>query len=343
MSEPDDIIYETNRKHPYYRKPIHKAGQEPPPLKCTPGGWEADLFGPGIVACEVEPGTVALIPRCIAERNGLGYSGYSDEEGPDDFDSDGDTDECSKTCIAYEKLGVDHESIVSYRGREPSNGLPLLAQPTGPTFHEFYNTQGENMWPPTLGHVAPQYLPLALSWVLQTLSAVIFVHSKEIFFGNLGTHICWLQEDLSIKIVGFVEAKFVNEYGDLAEASKHFGPWFQYSEEEEELGTVESDLHFWASLVYTFMTGLDVDESPERLQEGEKTIPKLPAELMGEILTKCWNAQYSSASEAMQDVEAFLVAHGFQVERNKVSRAAPNHNMDESMAQLSLRGSGAQG
>ncbi|KAF1988218.1 hypothetical protein K402DRAFT_452932 [Aulographum hederae CBS 113979] len=277
----------TNRVHPYYTKPRFDDEQRPPLLQVTPRGWFAGIYDPFITAAEVAPGVVSLIPNGFARDS----EDWADEED-DDFEADG----CYKTCIAYEKIGENHEAIVEYRGRDPSTGFPLLAKPTGPPLDIYISQNREKIWPPGRRSVAAESFPLVISWALQALAALAFLHSKEVYFGSLGAHACWLQEDISIKLVGFVDADFVDGYGEKNVGLRQCGPDFTF--EEDESGTVQNDLFDWASMVYGFVTGVHVDEAPDWVQGSTRSVPNVSEEGdLGMILTNCWKAQYQSASE----------------------------------------------
>lgn len=139
-----------------------------------------------------------------------------------DWLREGNYERLWKTVQAFEKLGAlldgeDGKRIVKYRGRDEATGFPLMERPLGGPLMKFYTRHCSAMWQ-TSSSIAPAYLHLVYRWSLQILSALATIHKKGIIhmeIGSLKSH--WLREDLSLALVGFMSADFVNTRGERAQ------------------------------------------------------------------------------------------------------------------------------
>jgi hypothetical protein len=123
-----------------------------------------------------------------------------------------------QTCIAYEQIGEDHPQILKYLGPDEWTGFPILARPSGPPLKKFLLEHSAAMFPPELEDssikLSPKYHPLVLSWSLQLLSTLSFIHPHSIIYSAQDLmSVCFLSSTLSLLLVGFLDARFVDEYG----------------------------------------------------------------------------------------------------------------------------------
>lgn len=135
-----------------------------------------------------------------------------------------------KNVLVYEKLdasGAGCQRIVKHKGKDAAIAFPLLEKPGGGTLKEFLAANHARMY---LGGVsdntaygnsndkcsiAPAYLPLVYCWALQILSALSEIHRCGIVHMDVVSLDCfWLYENLSIALVGFQSADFINLKGE---------------------------------------------------------------------------------------------------------------------------------
>lgn len=231
--------------------------------------------------------------------------------------------------LVYEKLiaeGMVCDRTVRYRGRDAATAFPLLEKPGGGLLNKFLAARRGQMYSmreTSDVQITPTCLLLVYRWALQILSALSELHRNGIIHMDIVSPDCfWLYNDLSIALVGFQSAGFVNLRGERAKRDAHCGEEFRYPwvrNTQQERPTVKVDLFDWATLVYTLMT----DESPvdgrtkgveveEMIRIG--SLPVVEEEKLGNLVKRCWQGEYESASAVMADLKAFLTRRGFEVE-----------------------------
>lgn len=174
------------------------------------------------------------------------------------------------------------------------------------------------------------YLPLVLNWALQALSGLAFIHSHENFYYNdLSIYNCWLSSELSLSLIGFLNADFRDQQGFFHEGLGSFrGPTLRLTRVKRR-ASVKSDLFDWATFVYTLMTNKDPERDPlNAWQDVPKQIrandyPQLSENLMGKIVRKCWLQEYQNTTEVRRDVEAFLSDSGFELDGDGIRGFVP--------------------
>jgi hypothetical protein len=174
--------------------------------------------------------------------------------------------------------------------------------------------------------VLPAYRPLVYQWALHLLSALGFVHSHDVVFGDLGSRHCWLSSSpsLSLSLVGFVNAGFrrYDGGGGLYEGDYAGGePFHPLSlvRGPRCVPTAQMDLFMWGCLVYELMTGLwpgnglGQSMGDVRQMVPRREWPPLEKKCMGEVVRRCWEGVYQSAEDIKRDVIAFLEADGWEI------------------------------
>lgn len=241
---------------------------------------------------------------------------------------------------------------LSYRyfGKDTATAFPLLEKPAGGPLSEFYLHHHNSIYPankdndsnsatalgtmtshdPVHGApLAPVYLHLIYRWALQILSALSVIHSHGIIHMKIiDQDSFWLREDLSIALVGFLSADFVNLNGERVRGNTHNGNEFRLMRSErqkDQQPTAKVDLFDWATLVYTFRTArhpLDGrGTEPEDVDEMIRTesFPLLEGEgKLGAFVRKCWMGEYESAADMLRDVVAYLRERGVEVQGDDV-------------------------
>ena len=174
--------------------------------------------------------------------------------------------------------------------------------------------------------IAPEYLPLVYRWALQILTALATIHSEGIFHMDIQSlDPYWLREDLSIALVGFMSASFVNLRGEHTQESSHEFKDFSLQNSKDKRRSepsAKSDLFDWATLVYELMTW-DTPFEDERYVDIDEVImsrnfPKLENEKLGTFVKRCWGERYKSASDLSRDVATYLREQGVDVEGDDI-------------------------
>ncbi|KAG9671909.1 hypothetical protein KCU99_g7395, partial [Aureobasidium melanogenum] len=313
-----------------YTQPTRDAAATPPTLSREP--W-ASILNPLCFVYEIDQEkfehTVILIPG-----GRYPYDGDVSEDA--DWLREREAVLVWRNVLVYEKLiaeGVECDRVVRYRGKDAATAFPLLEKPRGGPLKTFLAAHRTRMYGAATGNshktssIAPAYLPLIYRWGLQILSALSEIHGNGIIHMDIVSPDCfWLYDDLSIALVGFQSADFINMKGERVQGDVHCGeefrwPWVRSTQHEQP--TARVDLFDWATLIYTLMT----DQSPveDRIRDVEVqemintgSLPALEEEKLGYLVRKCWLGEYESAVEVMADLKVFLTRCGMEVEEDDI-------------------------
>jgi len=107
------------------------------------------------------------------------------------------------------------------------------------------------MFPTGSSTVSETFLPLMLNWALQALSGLVFLHSHNNFYYNdLTIYNYWLSLDLSLSLIGFLNAQLRDQAGQLNESGYNYkGPMLRLTLVDPR-ASVKSDLLDRATFVY---------------------------------------------------------------------------------------------
>ncbi|KAL4908361.1 hypothetical protein BDW74DRAFT_175050 [Aspergillus multicolor] len=292
---------------------------------------------------------VVLMTRDFADAlDPHGYSSYHETLLENHTDADhmcnrnsryGGEQRAWKTTRVHEVINENHPRIVRFLGRDPWTALPLLERPSGGTLDVFMEEHRGDMYGGSC--LTPHYWPLILQWALQLLSALSFVHSKDVIFGDLHTGICWLQSPspnkVNISLLGFLDAiymepmhakRYFNGEGSWG-ASHIFHPARVLGNNRVEVGcdgvwdrfraTVQTDLFLWACLVFELLTGCWPGEEMDEGEVGVIMMKRAWPGLEGggcleRILWTCWEFGYADAEEVKSDLRGYVRDQGWEVE-----------------------------
>jgi hypothetical protein len=153
-------------------------------------------------------------------------------------------------------------------------------------------------------------------WALNTLSALKFVHSHSVAFGDIDLdETCWLSADLSLLLLRFIESTFCDpERNEIHES--RIKTW--------RICNVKTDLFAWASLLCILLTkkpGVQNIYNNRRLggpSLRENRIPDLSVranfdEVVGDDVRKCFTSAYDTAEELWTEFEIFMRRQGHGV------------------------------
>ncbi|KAL4735666.1 hypothetical protein BDV11DRAFT_173604 [Aspergillus similis] len=297
--------------------------------------FQCEIGNSRISAEQVDESTVVLLTD--------GFSGAldPDTDGPPERYMDGnhmcnlgsgmEEHRAWKTTRVYEIIG-NHPRLVRFIARDPWTALPILEKPwsTLEGFLERYNA----MYAPrgecgSRSYLKPPYRPLIFQWALQVLTALSFIHSKDVIIGDLHTHVCWLQSPDSICILGFLDAVYMEPMYAMRFTNDTWGREYSFpfhpslitgegngpgGRWDRDRATVQTDLFLWAGLLYELLTGAwpakgrGLEEVRAMLTN--KLWPRLGEEKLDRIVTKCREHGYGSADEVKADLGRVLAAEG---------------------------------
>ena len=165
-----------------------------------------------------------------------------------------------------------------YRGKDPATAFPLLERPSGGPPVDFYSRHYPLMYPairngdtttvlgiatsdsltsPIL--LAPVYRLLVYRWALQILTALSVIDSHGIIHMDIAVQESfWLRQDLSLALVGFLGAKFVNTRGEHVPGRSHCGDEFRlglFKDMAQQQPSANLDIFDWATMLHVFLTG----------------------------------------------------------------------------------------
>lgn len=313
-----------------YTQPTRDATARPPRLSLEP--W-AEILNPLCFVYKInEAGydnTLIMIP-------GGRYPYDGDASGDADWLLENTAELVWRNVLVYEKLnasGSQYNRIVKCRGKDAATAFPLLEKPGRGPLNKFLAVNRARMYGAATGSsqetssIASAYLPLISRWALQILSASSEIHRCGIIHMDIVSPDCfWLDSYLSITLVGFQSADFVNLEGKRVRGDGHYGEEFRYPwlrSLQHERPTAKVDLFDWATLVYTLM----MDESPvdSRLRDVDVEemistglLPELEEEKLGHLVRRCWLGEYGSALDVMADLKVFLTEREMGVEMDDI-------------------------
>jgi serine/threonine protein kinase len=152
----------------------------------------------------------------------------------------------------------------------------------------------------------------------ETAEGVAYAHGKNIIICDINVRNVLLDTERRVKLCDFQgrllgsDGKVICD-GGASENAESFMP-----RENKDSADVKTDIFALGSTIYHIATGhrlfpqLDtIDDEAEflrRFREGQ--FPRLETELGGEIVRKCWECRYSSASEVVADLDVLQASLG---------------------------------
>jgi serine/threonine protein kinase len=151
-----------------------------------------------------------------------------------------------------------------------------------------------------------------IAWCREVTEALNYVHSKNVIHCDIQPTNILVDEDLHIKLADF-QGNYVSETGELVdgwcgEPCRYFCP-----REDEFEANCKTDLFALGSTIYFIMTSHEVFPDivsgeigwQERIKSrfASGIFPKDP-HACDFVTEKCWNLQYGSADEALEDIKS---------------------------------------
>lgn len=188
--------------------------------------------------------------------------------------------------LVYQRLGRNHSGIIRYFGVLENAIILQFASQT--SIRQYISRQEQ----------AP--LSLKLRWVKQLVDAVRFIHSKNVFHGDISCGNVFLDATLNVKL------------GDFAgSAIDELPPLVCYETSHELPGkdiSTETELFALGSTIYEIMTGFkpykDLPEHEVAAAFSKGRYPDLESvSAFRNTIMKCWTQQYATAEEVFQDIQ----------------------------------------
>ncbi|KAJ4352497.1 uncharacterized protein N0V89_007845 [Didymosphaeria variabile] len=229
---------------------------------------------------------------CILHEDGESIIALAEQSDPREFYRDRPGWATIKLRKAYEHLdGARHPRIVSILLEKLCPGpLQDLELPQ---------------------HVNRTMLSLYYRWALQTLSALLFLHSHNIYTCNFSSHGTWLRSDFSVAVTGFICAVIdgVKDEENYGESGGWIGDEEPYCGNMEGSvddcrGSVKEDLYYWAVWVFWLM----VRDRPH-----SDLFEELEDERLGPVLNKVWEDGYDRTEEVVRDIKMYAERAGINV------------------------------
>lgn len=185
----------------------------------------ASFFEELLVAPAREKDTVVVFPYYLAPGEKKGEYSIRDDDVLPPPDDEVETVERRMVCT---RRIYAHISPPPGRERHPRIVEYAVATSTGyklerPFFGPLYTLRGLEA-----AQSSRSFLPLYQQWALQALSALVFLHSKEVILHSLCDEVFWVREDLSIAVAGLMVAacgKLCVSAGPWSACAVHDNPW----------------------------------------------------------------------------------------------------------------------
>ncbi|KAF7184179.1 hypothetical protein CNMCM7691_004804 [Aspergillus felis] len=291
--------------------------------------FETDIDN--VTATQIDDNSVVLLTQ--DHFNDMLDNDLERYEEPDAFSGPqvmtGDLRRVWKATCVYEQLSENHPRIVRFQYRDPFFGVPILDMPSTTVDRltakyrssMYFNADGQT-------RITPKYRPLIYQWALHLVSALSFVHSKNILFGDLQIELCWLSSSLSLSLLSFLDAVYIDsqtmrKYINGTGRDEPFHPC-NIPRRHSQVATVHTDLFLWGCLVYQLMTeswpGHEQDRQDAEMRHMvvEHQWPILEREYLGDIVRKCWECGYVDVEELKRDLDDFLTSKGWEVDGDEL-------------------------
>ncbi|CAH0054127.1 unnamed protein product [Clonostachys solani] len=201
--------------------------------------------------------------------------------------------EKDKEIAVYRRLGQGgswYSGILRFYGILDDTSIVLQHAPYGSIRNYFRQC-----------HSQPVPLSTKLRWAEQAVGAVAFLHSKNIFHCDLSCNNIFLDKDMNAVIGDFA--------GSSVDGGEFFS-WYETSHSPPDIYSPSTKTEIFAlgSVLYEIMTqekpfqGLDEHLIEDALRR--RQFPSLDLLPMLKIpITKCWNQQYETINELLQDIK----------------------------------------
>jgi hypothetical protein len=294
----------TKPKKPYY--------EEQPNRPSEPRGDQIlyrelirGVFPETVMVFQFEGNSVIVVPERYNDRDSPNAMWH--QEQPEVVQA------LLRTSIAYEEIDESHPHLLHFQSRDPWTGFPIFTRPDGPGLEKFLDDKDNKlaMYPPELSgefvRLDPKFQPLVFRWCLHLLSALKFIHSHGVLYGSIDNRSAWLTSDLSLLLVGFMDADFHDNNG-----------WWARSSVPNV--SIKSDIYAWALFAYRLLTNNSHHFWPEihyfPLEGEPSSMPDdFPA---GKVLRNCYTQQYENVDQVWIDFKEAMKSQGYELQGDQL-------------------------
>ncbi|OTA96288.1 hypothetical protein M434DRAFT_67809 [Hypoxylon sp. CO27-5] len=140
-------------------------------------------------------------------------------------------------------------------------------------------------------------------WALQVAEALQHIHSHGVKQVDIGTYNVMLDWDENVKLSDFAGSSIDDSEPTVAPSAHSTHPRLSVTQP-----SVYSELFAFGSLLYEMETTFEAyhdknDGELEELFESDQ-YPETGNLILGEVIRKCWMAQYADASELIADIRS---------------------------------------
>lgn len=189
--------------------------------------------------------------------------------------------------LVYQRLGCEHSGIVRYFGALEN---AIILQFASQTSIRQYVARQRKQLP----------LSLKLRWVVQLFDAMQYIHSKNVFHGDISCNNVFLDGDLNVKLGDFAGSAIDDLPPLVCYETSHELP-------DEDIST-KTELFALGSTIYEIMTGSkpyrDLAEHEISAAFSEGRYPDLESiSVFRNTILRCWRQDYKTIEEAFCDVK----------------------------------------
>lgn len=208
---------------------------------------------------------------------------------------------CEVEAKVYERLELLREkscsTILRYYGTSEL-GITLEYVENG-TLREHLHTAG------------PPSKTLLLRWARQAAQALVFCHASAVLHGDINCSNIFLDKQLNLRLGDFAGSSIDNAPASICYSTTHQLPTSDSSSDSEEVFiTKETEIFAFGSTLYEMVTGRppygDKPDSEVELLFRSREFPQFHnATILGSVITKCWNVEFSSMDEVLKGIEQY--------------------------------------
>ncbi|KAF1846908.1 kinase-like protein [Cucurbitaria berberidis CBS 394.84] len=150
---------------------------------------------------------------------------------------------------------------------------------------------------------------LLLRWARQAAEALVFCHANAILHGDINCSNFFLDGEQNLKLGDFAGSSIDDSPATICYSTTHQLPTLDFSSESEAvIITKETEIFAFGSALYEMMTGRppyeDKSDSEVERLFFLKDFPKIcDATMLGPVITRCWNLEFSSMDEVLASIK----------------------------------------
>ncbi|KAF1993175.1 kinase-like protein [Amniculicola lignicola CBS 123094] len=152
---------------------------------------------------------------------------------------------------------------------------------------------------------------LLLRWARQAAQALVFCHASAVLHGDINCSNIFLDKKLNLRLGDFAGSSIDNSPASICYSTTHQLPTSDSSSDSEDVFiTKETEIFAFGSTLYEMVTGRppydDKPDSEVELLFRSRKFPQVHnATILGSVIRKCWNVEFSSMDEVLKSIEQY--------------------------------------